>query len=208
MTQSLPKLLWLVEHEPEVIRSAARIVDVHAFLVHRLTGDWLTSLAQRRPDGYRRHGSRRLGRGPDRANRSPPSAVLPARAARRGPWAVNEEAAAATGLRAGTPVVAGAGDGQAACLGAGVTGPGRAFVNLGTAIAGGAASDRLPDRPRLPDLLRRPFPARSSSNRCCAAAPRRSAGSWTTSPTRARALSAFDAYEREADGRCSRARAG
>ena len=44
--------------------------------------------------------------------------------------------------RAGTPIIAGAGDGQAASLGAGITGPGRAFVNLGTAIAGGALSDR------------------------------------------------------------------
>ncbi|MFM9105307.1 MAG: FGGY-family carbohydrate kinase, partial [Chloroflexota bacterium] len=43
---------------------------------------------------------------------------------------------------AGTPVVAGAGDGQSASLGAGVTGPGRAFVNIGTAIAGGVVSPR------------------------------------------------------------------
>jgi xylulokinase len=54
---------------------------------------------------------------------------------------ISQGAAAATGLHAGTPVVAGAGDGQAATLGAGITGPGRAFVNLGTAIAGGAVSD-------------------------------------------------------------------
>ena len=56
---------------------------------------------------------------------------------------IDEAAARETGLRAGTPVVAGAGDGQAACLGAGVTGPGRAYVNLGTAIAGGTATPRL-----------------------------------------------------------------
>ncbi len=57
--------------------------------------------------------------------------------------AVTADAAAQTGSTfTGTPVVAGAGDGQAASLGAGITGPGRAFVNLGTAIAGGALSDR------------------------------------------------------------------
>jgi xylulokinase len=54
---------------------------------------------------------------------------------------VTADAAAATGLLPGTPVVAGAGDGQAASLGAGVTGPGRAYVNLGTAVAGGTVSE-------------------------------------------------------------------
>ncbi|HYO30880.1 MAG TPA: FGGY family carbohydrate kinase, partial [Thermomicrobiales bacterium] len=32
MTQSLPKLRWLVEHEPESILGAERIVEVHAWL--------------------------------------------------------------------------------------------------------------------------------------------------------------------------------
>jgi len=63
---------------------------------------------------------------------------------------VTEDAAAATGLRAGTPVAAGAGDGQAACLGAGATGPGRAYVNLGTAVVGGTVSTRY-----LTDLANR-----------------------------------------------------
>jgi len=40
-------------------------------------------------------------------------------------------------LPAGVPVVAGLGDGQAACLGAGVTSLDRAYLNLGTAVTGG-----------------------------------------------------------------------
>ncbi len=51
MTQSLPKLVWLVEQEPDVARAAARIVDVHAYLVHALTGEWVTSLACADPMG-------------------------------------------------------------------------------------------------------------------------------------------------------------
>src|SRR6266511_1482378 len=47
------------------------------------------------------------------------------------------EAARAAGLPAGIPVVAGLGDGQAACLGAGVTSLDRAYLNLGTAVTGG-----------------------------------------------------------------------
>ena len=182
MTQSLPKLVWLAEHEPEVIRTAGRIVDVHAFLVHRLAGQWITSLASADPMGIvdMRRGAwaddliRDIGLRPAQflpfrrpARCLEPSPLMPRRA---------------TGLRSGTPVIAGAGDGQSACLGAGVTGPGRAFVNLGTAIAGGTALGRY-----LTDLAFRtcsaPFPARLSSNRCCAVAPPPSPGSWTTSPT-------------------------
>ncbi len=142
MTQSLPKLVWLAEHEPEVIRDAARIVDVHAFLVHRLSGTWTTGLACADPMGIvdMRRGTwatdliQDIGlRAEQFVALSPPGTVIAA---------VDSDAAAQTGLSAGTPIVAGAGDGQAASLGAGITGPGRAFVNLGTAIAGGALSDR------------------------------------------------------------------
>jgi xylulokinase len=53
---------------------------------------------------------------------------------------VTAAAAAATGLRAGTPVIAGGGDGQCAGTGAGVAAdrPGRAYVNLGTALVSGS----------------------------------------------------------------------
>ena len=141
MTQSLPKLVWLAEHEPELIRDAAHIVDVHAFLVHRLSGTWTTSLACADPMGIvdLRRGTwatnliQEIGLRADQfVAIVPPGKVI---------GTVTSDAAAQTGLSAGTPIAAGAGDGQAASLGAGITGPGRAFVNLGTAIAGGALSD-------------------------------------------------------------------
>lgn len=142
MTQSLPKLVWLAEHEPDVIRSATRIVDVHSFLVHHLSGNWTTSLASADPMGIvdMRRGTWAADLIADIGLReeqfvtiAPPGTVI---------GAVTADAAAQTGLLSGTPVVAGAGDGQSASLGAGITGPGRAFVNLGTAVAGGALSDR------------------------------------------------------------------
>ncbi len=157
MTQSLPKLLWLVEHEPETILGADRIVEVHAWLVHALTGAWRTSLASADPTGCVDMANaawadgliREIGLRPEQfVPFSPPGARI---------GAVSTGAAAATGLRAGTPVVAGAGDGQAACLGAGVVAPGRAYANLGTAIAGGVVADRY-----LTDLAYRT---------CCGAVP-------------------------------------
>jgi xylulokinase len=44
-TQASSKLLWLVEHEPDVAGRAFRFMDVHGFLVQRLTGGFTTSLA-------------------------------------------------------------------------------------------------------------------------------------------------------------------
>lgn len=142
MTQSLPKLVWLREHEPEALRDAAGIVDVHAYLVHALSGAWITSLACADPMGIvdMRRGAwaddliRDIGLSRGQfVDLAPPGAVI---------GRVSAAAAAETGLLAGTPIVAGAGDGQAASLGAGLTGPGRAYVNLGTAVAAGALSDR------------------------------------------------------------------
>ena len=54
---------------------------------------------------------------------------------------VSAEAAAACGLPAGLPVICGLGDGQAAGLGAGITGPGAAYLNLGTAVVSGTYSE-------------------------------------------------------------------
>ncbi len=45
VAQAFPKLLWLVQHEPEVAARTYRFMDVHGFLVQRLTGAFTTSLA-------------------------------------------------------------------------------------------------------------------------------------------------------------------
>src|SRR6266545_4295238 len=45
VAQASSKLLWLVQHEPEVVARTHKFVDVHGFLVQRLTGSFTTSLA-------------------------------------------------------------------------------------------------------------------------------------------------------------------
>jgi xylulokinase len=147
LTQAFPKLLWLVEHEPAIARQAYRFMDVHGYLVQRLTGEWTTSLAS--ADSYGLTDVERdawaedlitgVGLRPDQfCDTVSPGTVI---------GEVTAGAARDTGLPAGTPVVAGLGDGQAACLGAGVTSLDRAYLNLGTAVTGGPVSDRyLADR--------------------------------------------------------------
>lgn len=40
----IPKAMWLKEHEPEVYRDAAHIVDAGDWVVNRLTGEWAASV--------------------------------------------------------------------------------------------------------------------------------------------------------------------
>lgn len=144
---SAGKILWLVQHEPRIVAQSFKLLDAHAFLVFRLTGVCRTSLACADPMGLvdmRVHdwsdelvGAVGLHREqlPDLV---PPGAII---------GYVTEAAAMDTGLPAGLPVVAGAGDGQCAGLGANATGDGRASLNLGTAVVSGATSaDLLIDR--------------------------------------------------------------
>jgi xylulokinase len=45
VAQASSKLLWLAQHEPEVVARTHRFMDVHGFLAQRLTGSFTTSLA-------------------------------------------------------------------------------------------------------------------------------------------------------------------
>lgn len=147
MTPSLPKIVWLTQHEPDVVARTHKFLDAHAFLVHRLTGAFRTSLACADPMGlidmqthtWSEELMQELGLRVDQfSDLVPPGAVI---------GQVSDTAAAATGLPAGLPVVAGAGDGQCAGLGANATGGGRAYLNLGTAVVSGAIStEYLTDR--------------------------------------------------------------
>ena len=137
VAQASSKLLWLARHEPEVVARTYRFMDVHGFLVQRLTGRFTTSLAS--ADSFGLTDIERgawagdliaaIGLHPEQfCDTVKPGGVI---------GEVTDAAAAATGLPAGIPAVAGLGDGQAACLGAGVTTLDRAYLNLGTAVTGG-----------------------------------------------------------------------
>ena len=139
--QSLPELIWLQKHEPKVMQRAYKFLDVHAFLATRLTGHWATSIACADPMGLidMRGGTwavdlmRLLDLNPDQfVELVPAGSVI---------GEISEAAATQCGLPAGTPLVAGAGDGQCAGLGANITRPGVAYLNLGTAMVSGVHAE-------------------------------------------------------------------
>jgi len=139
---SLAKLAWLAENEPHMLRRTFKVVDVHAFLIRRLTGRFRTGWGCADPMGLFDMPGKRwatdllacIGLGPAHMPEVfPPGDVI---------GEVTDEAALQCGLPAGLPVVAGLGDGQAAGLGVNITQPGTAYLNLGTAVVSGAYSAR------------------------------------------------------------------
>ncbi|MBH8566973.1 FGGY-family carbohydrate kinase [Nostoc sp. CENA67] len=137
MTPSLPKILWFSQNEPENIARTDKFLDVHGFLVYHLTGNFRTSLASADPMGtmdmQAHHWATDLLtllelQAEQFAELMPPGEII---------GYVNDAGALATGLPTGLPIIAGAGDGQCAGLGANAVGNGRAYLNLGTAIASG-----------------------------------------------------------------------
>jgi sugar (pentulose or hexulose) kinase len=131
------RIYWMLKEEPELHARAAMFADVHGFLVHKLTGRYATSWASADPLGLFDNAAKCWSAeilaaiGID-ATRLPvaerPGSVL---------GQVSPQAAALTGLKAGTPVVAGGGDGQLAGLGAGALSPDTAYLNIGTALVSG-----------------------------------------------------------------------
>jgi xylulokinase len=129
-----PKLAWLQRHEPRSIAATRMVLQSHAFIVLRLTGEstcdpstamLCTPLFDASQGTWSEEGARAVG-----VSRQ----ILPRIArAHEIVGRVSGRVARLTGLREGTPVVAGGGDFAASALGAGVVEEGQACLMLGTA---------------------------------------------------------------------------
>lgn len=139
-TPALGRIAWLRDHEPCGYERTAMFCDVQAYLVGRLTGTFGTSWASADPSGLFDVRARAWSEPILRELRLDagrlPRVVAPGSALGE----ISRSAARETGLRAGTPVIAGAGDGQCAGLATNCVSPGRAYLNLGTAIVSGVWS--------------------------------------------------------------------
>ena len=141
LTPALYRILWVLKHEPEVAERTATFADVQSYLVAKLAGGPLrTGWPSADPIGLFDMEAKAwsepildaLGITADRLPAvAPPGATL---------GHVTAEAAAASGLAEGTPVIAGGGDGQMAGLGTNCTSSDRAYINLGTAVVSGVWS--------------------------------------------------------------------
>ncbi|HEX5944202.1 MAG TPA: FGGY family carbohydrate kinase [Anaerolineales bacterium] len=138
---TIAKIAWLRQQRPDVFAQTRKYLDVHTFLVHRLTGLYHTGWGCADPTGLFDIQNNcwaeslldqvhiRIEQLPEIF---PPGTIV---------GYVTPVAAEACGLPVGLPVVAGIGDGQASSLGVDSTSPGDACLSLGTSVISGTFSD-------------------------------------------------------------------
>jgi xylulokinase len=145
---TLTKLLWVREHQPEIFAKIAHVLCPKDYVRYRMTGEFamdmqeasgtlLLDVAGRRwsaevaeLSGIPMNWLPRLFEGPEICAR------------------INAAGAAATGVAAGTPVAAGAGDQGAGAVGMGILAPGSVSATIGTSGVVFAATD-TPTKDRL-----------------------------------------------------------
>ena len=129
---SAAKLLWVRDQEPAVYSRAAKMLNAKDYMIYRLTGEIVTDYSDASGtnllDITQKKWSDELLEcfGIERnllPELYPSSKIV---------GIITEEAARETGLTAGTPVVAGGGDGSCACVGAGVAAEGKTYCVLGS----------------------------------------------------------------------------
>lgn len=143
---ALPKILWLIHHEPDVFERASCFVHAADYIVGRLTGEFGVSdtsnalktgydLVDRCWPGFIED---KLGIPVDKL----PSVVVPGTVI----GAVSKECAGETGLASGTPVAAGVTDGTAGFFASGAVKVGDWNSTIGTTLVmRGVSSDLIKD---------------------------------------------------------------
>src|SRR5258708_1485637 len=129
---TLPKLLWVRDHEPANFARIAQMLLPKDYIRYRLTGGFATEVSDASGtalfDVVRRRWSLDMldCLGLDRS-------ILPAAVESSDvTGAISKDAAALTGLAAGTPVIGGGGDQAASAVGNGIVEPGIVSCTLGT----------------------------------------------------------------------------
>ena len=139
---SLAKLLWVKKHEPNIFARAHKMLNAKDFIIHRLTGRFVTdysdasstNLLDIEKKDWSAEILEKAGISRDLLPELHSSLDTVGR--------VTEEAARLTGLRPGTPVIAGGGDGSCAAVGAGVADEGSAYIVIGSSSWISSASRR------------------------------------------------------------------
>ena len=139
---TLPKLLWVREHEPDTWARVHGFVLPKDYVRLRLTGERATDVSDASGtllfDVANRRWSAAMAAALELDERLLPAVHESHEVTGR----VSAEGARATGLREGTPVVAGAGDQAAGAVGMGVVRPGLVSATIGTSGVVFAATDR------------------------------------------------------------------
>jgi xylulokinase len=143
-----PKLLWVRRHEPDVFAATRHVLLPKDYVRLRLTGEHATDRAGASGTQLFDVAARTWSPEILEALELPAAWFPPTHEGTEIAGRISQDAARATGLLAGTPVVAGGGDQAANAVGTGVTRPGEAALSLGTSGVVFVATDRPTIEPR------------------------------------------------------------
>ena len=144
---TLTKLLWVREHEPEIFARIAHVLCPKDYVRYRLTGTYAMDVQEASGTLLLDVAHRRWSKEVARVAGIPESWLPELFESPEICAKISPEAAALTGLAAGTPVAAGAGDQGAGAVGMGILDPGSVSATIGTSgvvFAATAAPTRDP----------------------------------------------------------------
>jgi xylulokinase len=138
----IQKLMWIRDNQPDIYEQTYKTLNAKDFIVQRLTGNFYTDYSDGNSNGcfdlvnlkWSDEIIQYAGIDPDKLPELKPSTFVAGY--------VTKNAAEATGLAEGTPVVLGAGDGVTASVGAGSISPGKTYCSIGTSAWITTASEK------------------------------------------------------------------
>ena len=145
---TLTKLLWVRSHEPHLFEKFRTLQLPKDYVRFRLTGDYAMDMADASGTLLLDVANRRWSAEMTNATEINPSVLPQLFESCEVCGKVSAAGAEATGLAAGTPVVAGAGDQAAGAVGLGVVSPGAVHATIGTSGVVFASTDRPQMDPR------------------------------------------------------------
>jgi sugar (pentulose or hexulose) kinase len=145
---TLTKLLWVKKHQPEIFSRIRHVMCPKDYVRYRLTGEFAIDVQEASGtlllDVTHRRWSREVAEAAGIPESWLPRVFESPEVCAR----ISEEAAARTGLKAGTPVAAGAGDQGAGAVGMGILQPGSVSATIGTSGVVFAATAQPTKDPR------------------------------------------------------------
>ncbi len=139
---TIEKAMWLKENEPELFQKTYRIMGAKDYIIHEMTGRYLTDYSDASGMGVydinRMEWSEEICRAAGMEKDLFPEVVPSTEIAGE----ISDEMAQTMGLRKGTKVVVGGGDGSCAAVGAGSVSEGNAYLCMGTSAWIGATTKK------------------------------------------------------------------
>ncbi len=146
-----PKMLWLRDNEPENFKRLRRLLIAKDYIRYRLTGELATDVSDAAGTILFDVGRRKWSEKILSALEIDPAILPPVVGSHEVSGRITREAAEATGLKEGTPVVGGGADNACAAIGTGIIREGTVQSSIGSSgvVLAAMAEHRVDERMRL-----------------------------------------------------------